>query len=240
MYTPSLFLFERLFQNLIFIIIITITLISCDSGEPKPNEEIDRGSYNMEVYPSNSLKSYADGGGCFILRLSPNFDFSGKVRLSIETDPKLNAKLSYNYTSKEYIISEISFHASSIIDTGVYPLIIHMNHNNIQDKCCLSVNIVKFVFEPFSWLQEYDNFALYIGKYHSQYTLGSQDTWFKYMNEIPPMCGIKIILLDDRYEINYTVTCASKPIYFKLRRRNIEISPSLILTMERDGSIYRE
>jgi hypothetical protein len=239
MYTPFSILINRFFGSIIFIIFTSFIFLSCDSGEPNPSAEIDRGSYKINIYPSTLLRSYSDGAGVFIYELAPNSDFSGKVLLGVKNDSILNPKLTYNYINKSCRISEIFFRPSSYISEGNYPLVLFLKHNNLTQTVIVTVEILNYKpYLEFSLIQ-YKEFASYLEKNFPEYNIKVNDKWNIFQNYIPPMCFLETVFLDDRYQIIFSAFCNDLE-RFAIRRRNYEISPSLILEKEHLGSIHKK
>lgn len=66
------------------------------------------------------IRSYPGGGGIYIIRLSPEFDFTGEVELTVESDPVLNAVLSKQSMNAESPIAEITIRPERSVDMGTY------------------------------------------------------------------------------------------------------------------------
>jgi hypothetical protein len=238
MYIPSKS-FLKTFWCFVSLILIILNIHSCQN-DPVSDNEFDYGSYSVDVYP-DYLRSYAGGGGCFIFQLAPSSDFSGKVLLNVEADSKLGTKLSYNYISEKLRISEISFHTAPDIDTGLYTIFLHVKHNDKDDKVTVFVQIVKYDSTVSNyWSEEYLKFANYINNNDFGYMLRRDNKWQRYSNNIPPVCYIRKEFLDESFQITFDLPCQFTPVYFKIRKRNFETAPSLILIEEQDGTIHRE
>jgi hypothetical protein len=229
--------------SLLFILSISLFLNSC-GGDPISQPETASGSYSVSItnpdcFRNNICTSYVDGGGVFIFELNPGNDFSGMVNLEVEADPKLGTKLSYPYIDRRLRISEISIHPTAGIDTGNHTIILNMYHNNKHKEIFITIYLMNY--NRYIIHEEYFSFVKHIENYYPQYTIKANDIWQKYTNCIKVVCFGQSEYLNDRYQIIFYQICfPDASIVFKIRRRNFETLPSLILLKEKDGTIHRE
>lgn len=109
--------------------IAAIALTSCrETVNPvKPN--FDKGDYSLSV-KYDSIRIYNGGGGVFLFSISPNSEFRGRVKLSVEANSLLAPKLFKNELSASDTVGEITLAPSGILGDEVYFIKLKLEHNN--------------------------------------------------------------------------------------------------------------
>ncbi|MEI6090656.1 MAG: hypothetical protein WCR42_09410 [bacterium] len=121
--------------NLIMLFIITITVLSITSCRDKGTEPDPNDAGNYQIIPKyDSVRTYAGGGGIYVVRISPSAGFEGTVKLKLEADPKLNALLMKTTLTKNDTIAEIVIKPSSAIEIKAYTFNLVCSHANSEKR----------------------------------------------------------------------------------------------------------
>ena len=99
----------------------------------------DRGHYTLESDP-DSLVSYGGGGGIFVLSMTPDDDFEGKVTLSLNVDPVLNARLTTEFLSRDQTVAEVTIRPDSFLTPDTYTISVVAMHTGAVDTLSLGVS----------------------------------------------------------------------------------------------------
>ena len=97
---------------LFFMILLTLLILLTAIGVGCSNdteEDEDKDNYTI-ASKYTRIRSYRDGGGVFIVSMTPSDDFSGEVALNISTDPALNAELDRHSLDRRSTIAEIAIY----------------------------------------------------------------------------------------------------------------------------------
>lgn len=117
-----------------FIMVGLLVLVGLGAGVvtgKEINQEIQR-SYNdtkkinsekfdLEVKYSY-LRSYPNGGGIFIIKITPKNGFSGYVSLQVNVDPNLNIKLDREFLNEQSPVAELSLQPNELTEIKTYEI----------------------------------------------------------------------------------------------------------------------
>lgn len=136
----------------IIITLAFIALISC-SDNNSTNPTNDKGEYGLEA-KYNYIRSYPNGGGIFIVYISPNEDFSGLVQLSLNCDSKLNAKLVNTTLGTNKQLAEITIQPDSDAVIKKYSIEVIATHSGVEKKISLEVELFNWETSSFDTAYE--------------------------------------------------------------------------------------
>jgi hypothetical protein len=132
-------------KNPVYLIIIVsiflVCLIQCkkDDNNVDPNTN-DAGDYTL-VSKFDSIRSYPDGGGNFVVYIHPNSTFKGNVSLAIEADTRLHASINKISLNAKDTVVELTIHPDTLIEIKNYPITLNSIHNKVEKKKYLNVQI---------------------------------------------------------------------------------------------------
>jgi hypothetical protein len=86
--------------------IVFVLIASCSDLIPDHPTTPDAGSYTLSARYSH-IRSYPGGGGVFTIFIEPHTDFRGNVKLTLQADPILRAKLSRSTLDARDRIAEL-------------------------------------------------------------------------------------------------------------------------------------
>jgi len=69
------------------------------------------------------IRSYPDGGGIFVIDMTPKKGFSGYVSLKINADPNLNAELNKEILDKQSQVAEIIIQPNEFTELKTYEIV---------------------------------------------------------------------------------------------------------------------
>ena len=128
---------NRLFFSMILLALLTVIVVGCSEDA---EEDEDKGSYTITAKYSR-IRSYRDGGGIFIVSMTPDDDFSGEVDLDINADPALNAELDRHSLDRSSTIAEIAIYPDQSAKTGGYEIELEATRINDSQSIILEVEI---------------------------------------------------------------------------------------------------
>jgi hypothetical protein len=207
-----------------------MVLLICISGclFDSKKEIWDKGTYTL-ITKDMEITSYPDGGGLFIISMTPSGDFKGKLRLSILADPLLKTNLTTNILTLEEHVAEIEIRPDTSIPLKKYDLKLLSMHANLTDSLNLLINVVKpDTISSYKYAKKnFDIFILFIQNSHLEWNVTNID-WF-YFNHYPhirPGGPCEWTFLNDRWDIHvYAPTWPlGQPVWCSLRKRD-EIEP---------------
>jgi hypothetical protein len=70
------------------------------------------------------IRSYPEGGGIFIIKMTPKIGFSGYVSLQINADPVLNAQLDRETLNKKSQVAELTIQPNELTELKTYEIVI--------------------------------------------------------------------------------------------------------------------
>jgi hypothetical protein len=114
----NIFLARRAAMSATIFILISFLIAGCmdHDGSVNPPDN-GKGSFQL-VSKYDSIRSDADGGGIFIVHISPATDFTGDVNLSLTANPLLNANLSKVTLNAKDSVTDIIIRPSKSIKFG--------------------------------------------------------------------------------------------------------------------------
>lgn len=122
------------------IIAVAFMCLSCNEKSVGPDAN-DRGLYTLQATPTN-IQSYRGGGGIFILSMTPSKNFAGKVLLSVDADPALEAGLFNQFLTSETRIAEVTIRPDTTAVAGTHTISVMHSHATVSDRLTLEVEMV--------------------------------------------------------------------------------------------------
>lgn len=188
------------------------------------------------------IKSNPNGGGVFIIKLIPLYDFSGNVSLSVSSDKLLNPQLTQYFLNKTITISELEIRPDGLIHPGLYNITVIATNDKISHEISLEVEIINLTTsEPsIQIIEKRDEFITWLDSEYPEFgNLSSQD-WYSYMT----YPGILVVehwtFLSKQYEMRICNHATIPPYNWskiRLRPRG-DWDPVFAAVHEYDGTTY--
>ncbi len=107
--------------------------------DPLPAER-DEGDYTLHTR-FDTLRSFPGGGGVFTLRITPDEDFAGVVRLSVQSPAALNARVDRMLLDADSRGAELVLHPAASLPAGMYTMKVIVRHAGVQKEYPLHVDV---------------------------------------------------------------------------------------------------
>lgn len=112
---------------------------------------IDNDKFEIEAKYSY-IRSYPEGGGIFIIKMTPKNDFSGFVALQINADPNLNAQLDKETLNKQSQVAEITIQPNELAEFKTYEIVLTATYHKKSRQVTLINWISKIKLPLLSYL----------------------------------------------------------------------------------------
>jgi hypothetical protein len=179
----------------------SVTMVGCSDNEaihddPAPNpltsfemSDTDPGEEGFCILPKyDYIRSYAGGGGIFVVRLMTNGNFAGNVNLTLTADPLLNAGLSRRTFNDRYDIAGITVQPDQSTEAGTYEIELRAlytgnpSHIGPYRKISLKVEVLQWgPTNPANVISKRDEFIVWLETEHPELGNFSNRIWFPYM-----------------------------------------------------------
>lgn len=120
---------------------ISIFLISCTDMNIAPDDNTsksDKGDYKF-IAKYDSIRTFPNGAGVFVLKIKPNSDFDGSVKLKIIANDLLGATLDKTCLSSKDTVVNIYIKPSDDIEKKTYEIEVLALHSNIEKRIKLKI-----------------------------------------------------------------------------------------------------
>jgi hypothetical protein len=233
--------FKNLTRMILPFAAIILVFASCnnDNGNNPPNN-VDLGDFTVTT-KYDSIRSYPDGGGIFIIHITPNKAFQGTVKLSLEAYSKLNAKLSKTLLDQKDTVVEITLNPDKDIDIKNYSINLSFKHARKIEIKSLQVNLYDWqtgnIDDAKEKLNNFKNWLIYL---NPKYTSLFDNIKQIYMTYPQILIVEHWTFLKDDYEIRMCFHVTISPYqwsYIQIRRRG-SIEAELSVKQESDGIIH--
>ncbi|HPI20021.1 MAG TPA: hypothetical protein PKY56_06580 [Candidatus Kapabacteria bacterium] len=186
--------------SLLFVL-ITIAFASCSDNNSTISPNDDKGSFELSA-KYESIKSYPGGGGIFILNITPGVDFSGSVKIKLNTDSVLNAKLVNTVLNNANQLTEILIQPTEGAEVKNYSIEIIATHSGIEKKTSVNVELVNNVsvasYFAYTKLLEYKDWLLTKNPAYSEIFVLFNQYFLTYPETAHLYCNT---FLTDNYEV---------------------------------------
>jgi len=98
------------------------------------------------------IRSYPEGGGIFIIKMTPKIGFSGYVSLEINADPNLNAQLDKEILNKQSQVAELTIQPNELIEIKTYEIVLTATYHKKSRHATFLNWINKIKFPVLSYL----------------------------------------------------------------------------------------
>jgi hypothetical protein len=219
-----------------FVVSPSDTLVTQNFFLQRYHPSVETYSYSLIAYKP-VFRTYAEGGGLSILRMTPKENFSGEVNLSVIAEPNLHLEITKSTISLSDSISEITIRPDSTVTQGLSNIKIISIYNATPD----TMNIFAFVSTgspPGTTSQTLrDEFIQWLNANHQELEITTGLDWFGYDKSPGTVGGRTYTYLNQTWEITLSWELPPPPCLFLLRKRGIF---ELILAAEKndDGIIY--
>ena len=202
--------------------LISGCIFNSDSPELK-----DAGTYTLKADKS-TLQSGRNGGGLFIISMETSEDFQGKVQLTIDFNPNLNAELTTSVLSLDKLVTELMIRPDSLIALGDYTIKVISEHGGVKDEIELYVEIVQSIPEDFNPpYQKYIEFVQWVESEYSIIVFEEGEELFSFFEYPIRDGGSTFYFLSSTLETKITqIVIPSGLTYYYLRKRG-EVTPIL-------------
>jgi hypothetical protein len=200
---------------------------------------VEEGDYQL-VSKYDSIRSYPNGGGIFVLKMIPDENFSGKVDLQLNSDPRLNAIISRSLLEKTDSVFDITINPEQNLVPGVYVIKLITNHAGKQKSKEFKVVVFEWSENSEDANRKFVQFKSWIEHYSSVYK--NIFTSYKEIYSTYPQTLIveHYTFLFSEYEVRLCYHVMIPPYDWSklcVRNRN-KMNPELILVRETDGNIH--
>ena len=131
---------NKLIGNYIFFGLICALLFSCSKNEGGVSPYKETGDYSL-LSEFDTIRSYPDGGGIFIISIKKEQNFAGRVSLSVEADPMLKANLTKTILQLNDTVAEIEIHPELNASLKNYQIRIIASHAGVNKSKDLIVQM---------------------------------------------------------------------------------------------------
>ncbi len=98
------------------------------------------------------IRSYPEGGGIFIIKMTPKNGFSGYVSLQINADPNLNAQLDRENLNKQSQVAELTIQPNELTELKTYEIVLTATYHKKSRHATFLNWISKIKFPILSYL----------------------------------------------------------------------------------------
>jgi len=219
--------------------VIFITVLLMVVGLNGCNEIINRFTIDAKY---SYIMSYRDGGGIFLINMTPRHNFNGNVSLKIDASANLNVQINKDILNESSRVAEISLYPNNLTRIGLHEIEITATHANISRLITLEVEILNHSIDnPSSYIIGKKNKL--INWLESEYpifdNISNQD-WFAYMTYVEILVVEHWTFISSEWEIRLCCHITIPPYNWSmLRLRKIgEIDPILAAKCEYNDIIY--
>lgn len=225
------------FSSLFFLVITSILTNGCTTKTtPIVPEE---GDFQF-VTKYDSIRSYPNGGGIFVLKMIPDQDFAGKINLELNSEVRLNAVLSKSLLEKNDSVFDITLHPDQNLAPGIYVIKLISDYAGKQKSKNLQVEVFEWGGNPEDAEIKFNQFKSWIEQ--NAPTFENIFTTQKDIYSTYPQTLIveHYTYLYTEYEVRLCYHVMIPPYdWSKLCIRNRhKMNPELVLVRETNGNIH--
>jgi hypothetical protein len=222
-------------KHLIVIIIILLMVV----GFSGCNEIFSRFTINAKY---TYIMSYRDGGGIFLINMTPRHNFYGNVSLKIDASANLNVKLNNDILNESSRVAEITIYPNNLTRIGLHEIELSASHTNISRLISLKVDILnRSIGTPSSYIIGKKNKLIHWleSEYPTFNNISNQD-WFAYMTYVEILVVEHWTFLSSEWELRLCCHITIPPYNWSmLRLRKIgEIEPIFAAKCDFNDIIY--
>jgi hypothetical protein len=221
-----------------YLIVITVILIMV-VGFSGCNEIFIRFNLNAKY---SYIMSYRDGGGIFLINMTPGHNFYGNVSLKIDASANLNVKLNNYRLNESSRVAEITIHPNNLTRIGLHEIELSAAHKNVSRLLSLEVDIInRSIGNPSSYIIGKKNKLIYWleSEYPTFYNISNQD-WFAYMTYVKILVVEHWTFLSSEWELRLCCHITIPPYNWSmLRLRKVgEIDPIFAAKCDFNDTMY--
>jgi len=148
--------------------------IKQETYHPYPNiQTINNDKFEIEAKYSY-IRSYPEGGGMFIIKMTPKNGFSGYVSLQINADSNLNAQLDTETLNKQSQVAELTIQPNELTELKTYEIVLTATYHKKSRHVTFLNWISEIKFPLLSYL---------ISRLFNFYDSDSDDVYLSYVDE---------------------------------------------------------
>lgn len=243
--------------SIIILVLVAVFSSSCEHDSVQPNNSPER-SYQGDLIPDDpgdesneaggftlrcintSVRSYTGGGGVFVVTIQPDPQFNGSVRLEVEANPLLGAKLT-RYRLDEFLsYAELTVEPAAPIAPATYDIVLRATHHGKTISRILQVDIHFWSHhEPGMEILKRDEFVSWLSNEHPELGDFAAEEFRRYMTYPEILVVEHWTFLSDMWEFRLCYHVMIPPHDWSkmlLRRRGCS-QPLLAAQRESDGTI---
>ncbi|MDT3739297.1 MAG: hypothetical protein RO257_07325 [Candidatus Kapabacteria bacterium] len=230
---------KSIFYKTSFLFLLVFTFWNCCGDNPIEPKQEDKGEYTIQA-KYQSIRSYPEGGGIFIISIIPQNDFAGTVKLRLEADPALKASLKKSDLDNNNRVAEIIISPDKNIEINNYIISIIATHSGKEKRVQVEV-------ELFDWTQggietaliKRDEFKKWLVSQNSKYnSIFNQPD--KFYHTYPQILIVEhYTFLTDDYEVRICYHVMVPPddwSFIRIRKRN-SLEAEFAAKRESNGTI---
>lgn len=188
------------------------------------------------------IMSYPEGGGIFLINMTPRNNFNGNVSLKIEASVNLNVQVNKDILSESSRVAEITLYPNNLTRIGLHEIELTATNANISRLISLEVDIFnRSIGNPSSYILGKKNKLInWIEKKYPIFGNISDQDWFAYMTYVDILVVEHWTFISPEWEIRLCCHITIPPYNWSMMRlRKIgEIEPILAVKCEFNNIIY--
>ena len=233
---------EGRFPSLAFILLLFLSTAfsRCSHHNIVRPGDADGGSYTLEA-KYTAIRSYGNGGGVFLISMTPGDDFSGEVVLTISADPLLNAALDRDKLNLNSRIAELTVRPSQSIEVRSHQIGLVATHSGTPRSILLEVEV--FQWDPMNTgdaIEKRNEILEWLEREHPEFGNFSSQEWFAYMTYPEIIIVEHWTFLNPEWEMRICYHVMIPPHDWSMLaiRRRGELEFLFAAKRESDGTLY--
>ena len=214
------------------ILFLVVGLSGCE-------ELLDR--YTIHA-PYSYIKSYRNGGGIFLVNMTPRFAFKGNVSLTCNASEHLHVELTNERLSEDSPVSEILIRPDNLTRIGLHDIELTASDGRNLKKLTLQVNISNCsIGAPSDYVIGKRNvFMQWLEREYPDFDNISNQDWFAYMTYAEILVVEHWTFLSSEWEMRVCCHITIPPhnwSMLRLRKRG-DIEPMFAAKCDYNGTLY--
>jgi hypothetical protein len=223
-----------------FIVFIGLTM-SCSREIDDSVIPENKGDYTLNT-KYDSIRSYPGGGGLFIIYITPAYDFSGAVSLSLLADPLLHASLSKETLTQTNYGAEIIINPDANISLTSYKIDVIATNGKYEHRIKLKVQIYDwYSIEDVESINKKNQFKSWCIMQNPKYATAFSNSELIYETYPEILIVEHLTYITSEWEVRLCYHVMIPPndwSMLRIRKRN-SLEPEFAAKRETDGSIHQ-
>ena len=221
-------------------LLLALFVVGCIDPHPDQPDQQDAGDYSLTARYTH-IRSYPGGGGIFTVSITPDKDFRGTVRLSLQCDALLHASVDMDSLNTRYRVAEITLAPDPAMWVDSCVIMVRAEHGGKTTLLPLRVTMYGWGHaEPGPELELLDNFLTWQRATHPELVIPPAGPWRRYLTYPEHLIVEHWTFLNASWEIRLCRHVMVPPGDWSmlLLRPLRTLSPVLAARRETDGSIH--